>query len=133
MSILDKVKDMAGGLAGGEGGSNMLSQVMNMIGGNFGGLQGLVNQFQNAGLNDIVQSWVSTGENKAISPDQIQSALGDNITGIAAKLGLSTSDVASQLSNVLPQVVDKLTPNGTIPEGNVLDQGMDAVKKLFGG
>jgi len=106
---------------------------MNMIGGNFGGLPGLVNQFQNAGLNDIVQSWVSTGENKAISPDQIQSALGDNITGIAAKLGLSTSDVASQLSNVLPQVVDKLTPNGTIPEGNVLDQGMDAVKKLFGG
>ena len=134
MSILDSVIGLAGNLMGGEGGgANLLTQVMGLIGGHTGGLQGLVGQFQNAGLADIVQSWVSTGENKAISPDQIQTALGDQIGGIASKLGLSTTDVASHLSNLLPQVVDKLTPDGQIPEGGALDQGLDSLKKLFGG
>ena len=134
MSILDSVIGLAGNLMGGEGGgANLLTQVMSLIGGNAGGLQGLVGQFQNAGLADIVQSWVSTGENKAISPDQIQTALGDQIGGIASKLGLSTTDVASHLSNLLPQVVDKLTPDGQIPEGGALDQGLDSLQKLFGG
>ena len=54
-------------------------------------------------------------------------ALGDQIGGIASKLGLSTTDVASHLSNLLPQVVDKLTPDGQIPEGGALDQGLDSL------
>lgn len=141
MSILDSVTKLAGGFLGGqEGGGNaaLLQQVMGMLSGGgggqggLGGLGGLIGLFQNKGLGDLVQSWVSTGENKAITPDQMQHAMGDQISGIASQLGLSQNDVAAQLSHLLPQLVDKLTPDGTVPDNNTLEQGLGALKGLLG-
>ena len=85
--------------------------------GRTGGLANLVKTFQKKGFGDIVNSWVSTGKNLPISPDQIQKALGfGTVKNLAGKLGLSHTDAASQLSSLLPTLVDKLTPNGKLPQ-----------------
>lgn len=101
-----------------------------------GGLAGLVQAFQNGGLGEIAKSWVSTGQNLPISAEQIQSVLGssDILQNLASQFGLSSEQVSGQLAELLPQVVDKLTPNGTLPESNdLVAQGLDLLKgKLFG-
>jgi uncharacterized protein YidB (DUF937 family) len=89
-----------------------------------GGLQGLIQKFEQGGLADVVSSWVGTGNNLPISADQLQSVLGpDTISSLASKLGLSGADVSQQLSQILPKVVDQLTPNGAVPEGGLGDLG----------
>jgi uncharacterized protein YidB (DUF937 family) len=94
---------------------NGLAQHLNL--GETGGLANLVSTFQKKGLGEIVNSWVSTGKNLPISADQIQKALGsETVKNLAAKFGLSQTDAASQLSTLLPTLVDKLTPDGKIPK-----------------
>lgn len=81
-----------------------------------GGLGGLLSQFQQSGLGDVMKSWIGTGQNQPISPNQLGSALGPTIIKVLAqKTGMSEQDITSQLSQVLPGVVDKLTPNGRLP------------------
>ncbi len=79
-------------------------------------------------------SWVSTGTNLPVSAEQIQSALSSSgLQDIAAKFGFNTSEVAGHLSNLLPQVIDKLTPNGQVPEGgDMTQQAMSALSGMFG-
>ncbi|MFN8006947.1 MAG: YidB family protein [Terriglobia bacterium] len=95
-----------------------------------GGLQGLLQNFTQKGLGDIVSSWVSTGKNLPVSGDQIQSALGsDTISALAQKAGIAPDMANSLLAQVLPMIVDKLTPDGKIPEtSNLLEQGLNALK-----
>jgi uncharacterized protein YidB (DUF937 family) len=132
MSILDSVKSMLGS-ATGDNQSDLMSTIMNLVGGQSGGLNGFLSQFTAKGLGDKVSSWVGTGANLPVSPDEIKNALGsDQINNIASKLGIDASAVTSQLSNLLPQVVDKLTPDGKVPEGNILNKGMDLLSGLFG-
>ncbi|MDE2078555.1 MAG: DUF937 domain-containing protein [Burkholderiales bacterium] len=81
-----------------------------------GGVSGLIEAFERQGLGGVIASWVGSGQNLQISPEQIQAVLGDeHIQGIAQKLGLSTQDVASHLSQLLPSIIDKMTPNGQVP------------------
>ena len=81
-----------------------------------GGVSGLIEAFEKQGLGGVIASWVGSGQNLQISPEQIQAVLGDeHIQGIAQKLGLSTQDVASHLSQLLPSIIDKMTPNGQVP------------------
>jgi uncharacterized protein YidB (DUF937 family) len=90
-----------------------------------GGIQGLVNRFKEKGLGDVVSSWISTGSNLPITAEQIQSVLGnEQIQSIAQKLGLSPSDAANRLASALPEAIDKLTPNGELPEGSLLEKGL---------
>ena len=128
--------DALSALSGGSGssGNPMVGEVMNLIQNQPGGLTGLVEKFKSGGLGDLVQSWVGTGANQSISPDQIQQVLGsDTVQALASKAGVDPSQAASTLSQVLPQLVDKLTPNGQIPEGNLLEEGLGLLKgKLFG-
>lgn len=132
MDILNTVKSVLGGGTGGKE-PDLMSTVLNLVGGQQGGLSGLVQQFAAKGLGDVAQSWVSTGKNLPISPDQLQSVLGsDVVKGIASKLGMDSNALTSQLSNILPQAVDKLTPDGKIPEGDILSQGMNLLGGLFG-
>ena len=85
-------------------------------GGLLGGLGGLLNKFQQNGLGDVMNSWVGPGENKPVSPGQLGSALGpDILKQLTQKTGLSQQDLMAQLSQILPGVVDKLTPNGRLP------------------
>lgn len=100
----------------------LLEAVTGLLGndGGSGGLQGLVDKFQKAGLGDVIHSWVGTGQNQAISGEQLGHALGsDTLSGLASKLGVGSGDVASQLSSILPGLVDKLTPSGLIPADGV--------------
>jgi uncharacterized protein YidB (DUF937 family) len=123
----------AGGQAGGTG-NPMLDLVMGMMTNpQSGGLQGLLGNLSQAGLGDAVKSWVGTGANIPVSGDQIQSALGsDQIAAIAQKFGLNPQDVAGQLAQILPQAVDKVTPDGQVPDGAGLEQGIALLRKIMG-
>ena len=73
-------------------------------------------KLREAGLGDQVDSWVSTGQNQPVTGAQVHQAFGPETLGpIAAKLGISTQELAQKLSGVLPQAIDHLTPNGTVP------------------
>jgi len=81
-----------------------------------GGVQGVVQQFESKGLGPTVRSWVGTGANQPISPDQIHQALGPElIQQLAAKTGLSAAELTQRLAQVLPEAVDRMTPNGEVP------------------
>lgn len=85
-------------------------------GGLLGGLSGLLEKLQSGGLASVANSWIGSGQNQSISPGQLGSALGpDIIKGLAARTGLSEEELTKQLSQVLPGVVDKLTPSGRLP------------------
>ncbi len=129
MDILNTIQSALGGS---DKKDDLVSSIMQLLGGQ-GGLQNLINQFDAKGLGDIIGSWVGTGQNKSISPDQIQNVFGsDALSEIASKLGLNVSDLSGQLSNLLPDVVDKLTPEGKIPEGDILSRASDLLGGLFG-
>ena len=92
--------------------------------GDHGGLGGLVGKFEQAGLGNVVSSWIGSGQNLPISADQLQSVLGsDAVAGIAAKLGINPADAMGQLSTMLPSLVYKLTPNGQTPAGGLGNMG----------
>lgn len=85
------------------------------------GLAGLVAAFNEQGLGGAMASWISTGQNETISPTQLQSVLGsDQLSAIAAKLGFSTDEASGHLAALLPQVIDKLTPDGKLPDAGAL-------------
>jgi len=101
------------GLIGGAVGAEMVTVVNGLIE-KHGGVKGLVAQFQQQGLGPTIQSWVGKGENLAISPAQVHQALGsDTIQQLSAKLGIPPEELAAKLSQILPQAVDKMTPDGT--------------------
>jgi uncharacterized protein YidB (DUF937 family) len=85
-------------------------------GGLLGGLGGLLEKLQQGGLGNVTNSWIGSGQNQPVSPNQVGSALGPNIIKtLAQQSGLSEDELTKQLSQVLPGVVDKLTPNGRLP------------------
>jgi uncharacterized protein YidB (DUF937 family) len=143
MGLLDSLaKQAIGSLLGGQQGqaSDLLSGLLSQT----GGLSGLMDKFNNAGLKDTFSSWVSTGENQAVAPEQVQNALGsDVVSGLASKLGLDVGKLLPMISQFLPEVVNKLTPNGAIennqPNGDQLQDVLAGVLKggglssLFGG
>lgn len=131
MGLLDH---LAGALAGGQSGGNgtLLETVLQLVNDpRHGGLEGLIRAFQQGGLGEIVNSWVSTGQNLPVSPEQVRSALGDApLRDIAAQLGISPEQASGSLADLLPQVVDGLTPNGQLPQGgDLLTQGLDMLRK----
>jgi uncharacterized protein YidB (DUF937 family) len=90
-----------------------------------GGLGGLLNKLQQGGLGNVTNSWVGSGQNQPVSPGQLGSALGPSIIRmLAQKSGLSEEEITKQLSQILPGIVDKLTPNGKLPTAAELSQKM---------
>ncbi|MBL8034125.1 MAG: DUF937 domain-containing protein [Leptospiraceae bacterium] len=93
-------------------------------------LEGIVNTLREKGLKDTVASWVGTGENQPINPEKIKEALGvHKIEELAAQAKMKASEVPQALSNLLPQIIDKLTPDGKEPENGI---AAAAVKFLRG-
>jgi uncharacterized protein YidB (DUF937 family) len=89
-----------------------------------GGLGGLLEQLQKAGLGQAVNSWIGSGPNQPVSPSQLRQALGqDTVEELADQTGLPHDDLLAQLSRILPGVVDQLTPNGRIPSQSDLLAG----------
>lgn len=134
MGLFDKVVSaVSDNVSGGTEHKGLMEQALNLINNPaIGGLPGLINKFEKGGLGEIASSWVGTGANQPISADQIINALGpDRIKEIAGKLGIPADQVSSGLASVLPQIIDKLTPNGKVPEGDVLKQGISLLSKQF--
>jgi uncharacterized protein YidB (DUF937 family) len=102
----DLLKGGLGGLLAGGAAGSVLS----------GGLNDLLRQFQQNGQGEVAQSWIGPGPNKAISPDDLASALGaDRINALSSLSGMSRDDLLDGLSQQLPDVVDQLTPDGRLP------------------
>ena len=85
-------------------------------GGAGGGLQGLVSAFEQNGMGHIAQSWVGNGANHPVSPDQVQTVFGDDkVQAVADQTGMPKQDVLSEMAQMLPGIVDRLTQGGRIP------------------
>jgi uncharacterized protein YidB (DUF937 family) len=92
--------------------------------GQAGGLPGLIGRFQEAGLGDVIGSWISSGQNLPISAEQIQQILGNgHLQQISEETALTQDETATHLSVLLPDLIDRLTPNGQVPEGGLGDIG----------
>ena len=136
MGLLDNlfkkgVSEVAG--SGQQQGMSLASGILEMITSQqSGGLQSLVQGFAQKGLGEIVSSWVSTGPNLPVSAGQMQSALGnDVIRSLAQKAGIAPDAASSMLAQILPGLVDKLTPEGKVPDsGDLLEQGLSILKGL---
>lgn len=101
-----------------------------------GGIEGLVKQFNSAGLSELIQSWISTGSNLPINAEQIVQVFSSPVINeLAAKINMNTAEASDMAAQYLPKLVDKLTPEGVIPkELDLMSADMDMLKaKIFGG
>jgi len=130
MGLLDSLLgSMLGG--GTQGQSPLLQAALQVIQQN-GGLTGIISKFEHGGMTEEIGSWVGTGANMPITGGQLQEILGTGAIGqIAQQLGLSHSDASSGLAQVLPQIIDKLTPSGQVTTGHddALKQALAALTK----
>ena len=119
MGLLDGVLGQLTGLFGGDPQhKNLVSKVIDLVNSpQVGGLAGIVSKFESSGLSKQVQSWVSTGKNLPATAQQIEQGLGlEKITALAQSVGLTPDVVKAKLAELLPRVIDKLTPDGAIPK-----------------
>jgi uncharacterized protein YidB (DUF937 family) len=125
MGLFDSLaKQALGGIMGGNQQGDMLSGLLNQA----GGLDGLKDRFQQVGLGEVFASWVSTGANQPVQPSQLEGALGsDAIQNLASKVGFDVKNLLPLLSQFLPQVIDQLTPNGSIDETHPSSEKLQSV------
>ena len=122
------------GQSGGLNTQQVLGSVMGALNNQPGGLGGVVQSLSQSGLGDVVNSWIGNGPNPPITPGQIQGALGSGpINEIAGKLGISPDMAGTVLSQVLPHIVDHLTPNGQVPQGGLSGAGSSLLQSILGG
>lgn len=121
MDILNTIQSALGGENQKD---DLMSTVLGLLGGQ-GGLQNLIGQFSSKGLDDVIGSWVGR-KNLPVTSDQLQNVLGkDTIGNLASKLGMDSGALTSQLSKLLPDVVDKLTPMVKFPKRDIMGKGID--------
>lgn len=137
MGLFDQLAGQVLGSATGAGGSPQQGALLNAVSGMIaanGGVSGLLQKFKDSGMEDHVASWIGTGENRAISGSDVTTALGgEAVQKVAQEAGVSADHAASGLAQLLPQIIDKLSPNGELPHGDLLNQGLGMLKgKLFG-
>jgi uncharacterized protein YidB (DUF937 family) len=115
----DSLGSVLGGLGGGnqqQGGNLLLQLALSMLQQN-GGLEGVLGKFRQGGMAQQADSWVSTGQNMNISADQLQQVFGSStISDLAAQLGMSEGQASSTMAQLLPEVINRLTPEGQVPE-----------------
>ena len=137
MGLLDQ---LAGQVLGAIGGQQDPVQQSALLGGlmalvnNAGGVPALLQKLQASGMGDQVASWIGHGENQSVSGAQIKDALGeDAVAQVAQQAGVAPEHAANGLAQLLPQIIDKLTPNGQMPDNALLQEGISLLKgKLFG-
>jgi uncharacterized protein YidB (DUF937 family) len=127
-------RNFAPGASGGIG--DVLGQVLGGgagAGRATGGLGGLLEQLQQAGFGDQANSWVGRGSNKPISPDAMTQIFGrDGLEQISRQAGISEDETSQGLSQLLPEVVDRMTPEGEVPEADALANSVDDFAKRLG-
>jgi uncharacterized protein YidB (DUF937 family) len=122
----------AGGMGGGLG--SVLGQIFGRSSAGTGsGLDSLLEQFQRAGFGNEAQSWVGTGRNEPMPPNALESVFGrDGMAEIARHAGVSEQDASRGLSELMPEVIDRVTPDGRAPDENSLVASVDALIKRLG-
>lgn len=125
MGLMDSLSGLLGRGAP-KSGNALMDTLLPMLmkgGGSLGGLSGLLGKFTNAGLGDKANSWVGTGDNEPLDPDEVERALGsDEVDRIAQEAGVSHDEAASGLAGMIPGLVDKLSPGGQLPTGKLTKQ-----------
>jgi uncharacterized protein YidB (DUF937 family) len=131
VGFLDEMASKAVASAGSSS-NPIVSAVLQLIQNQPGGVSGLLQQFHEKGLGDLVNSWVSTGQNLPVSPDQVQHVLGtEQVQQVAANAGVPAQLASSKLAEYLPMIIDKLTPNGQMPEqSGLLESGLNLLKSF---
>lgn len=129
MGLLDQIT----GLFGGDQ-AKAIDGIKNLLdpNGPIGGLDGLKKKFDAAGLGDKFDSWVGGGENQPISGAEIKQVIPDQVQNMSNDLGKSPDEVAGQISELLPDVVNKVTPDGVIPDISSLTEKLGGLTKLLG-
>jgi len=128
------------GPRGGSGGGGGLADLIGAVlggsrsaagpGGAGGGLGDLLSQLQRAGFGAQADSWVGRGQNLPIPPEGMEQVLGrDGVAQIARHLGVSEADATRGLSQLLPEVVDRVTPDGRVPDLDSLAASVDALTR----
>ena len=147
MSLFNNLVGALAGRAGGNGGLGQLAEMASsnpavlqaaagllgggQSGGQSGGLAGMLGQFQSAGLGDIAESWIGTGDNQAVEPSQIEAALGsDAISNFASQAGVAQEEAPTLLAQLLPEMIDKLTPQGSAEDAGA--DSADNIRSLLG-
>ena len=140
MSLLDDIlKSALGGQsASGTQASSLVKSVLDLLNDQNGGVDALSRAFQTQGLGDVLSSWVGTGSNRSISAEQVTNVLGaGRVSDLANRAGLSAAQTPSILAAVLPALIDKLTPDGQLPQQALLaDRGkglLESIGAAFGG
>lgn len=125
---------MGGGQRGGGGGlGDILGQVLGGGGGAGGGLGGLLRQFESVGLGDQARSWVSPGQNQPLSPDALGRVFGaDGLAAIARQAGLSERETTAGLAQLLPEIIDRATPQGQVPDEEQLAGTLQDLMRRLG-
>ena len=123
MGFLDGLENEALGKVMGSTSSPMATALLQLIQNQPGGLQGMVQSFHEKGLGGVVSSWVGSGQNMPITAGQIHQVLGsDQVKALAARAGISPDQAGSAIAQLLPGIVDKLTPSGEVPaHDNVME------------
>jgi len=132
MGLFDDLENKAANSMLGGSSNPLATGLLQVINNTPGGLSGLVQSFHDKGLGGVAASWVGTGQNLPISADQIQHVLGsDQVKQLAAQAGISPDAAGTALSQLLPTLVDKLTPNGQMPQPSSLkEMGMRVLESL---
>ena len=132
MGLLDEMENKAVTSMLGNSSNPLATSLQQMINNQPGGLSGLMQSFHDKGLGGIMSSWVGTGQNLPITADQIQHVLGsEQVKELAAKAGISPDLASSSLATMLPSLIDKLTPNGQMPDhSNLIQIGMSVLQSL---
>jgi uncharacterized protein YidB (DUF937 family) len=131
MGLLDGMENKVVDSMLGGSSNPLVTALLQMIHNSPGGLSGFVQSFHEKGMGDIMSSWVASGQNLPISAQQLQSVLGSGtLSHLAQQAGISPDAAGSQLSSVLPGLVDKLTPNGQMPQGNLMELAQQVLGSL---
>jgi uncharacterized protein YidB (DUF937 family) len=126
---IEDILTKLGGQQGQEGG---VSSIMKLFGGSKGGLQGLTSQLTSNGLADQVKSWVGHGQNQPVSGSQIREAMDPAVLNQVAEQANMTPEQASEsVAQVLPEMVNKATPDGQIPAEDPFAKGLGSLGHMF--
>jgi len=128
--LLEQLKTKFGGNE-----SKLIGPVMGLLQerSSVGGIGGVLNRFKSTGASQQADSWVSTGSNKPVSGEQVQQALGKGeVQRIATETGMSEQEASKGIANVLPEAIDKMTPDGQVPSGDQLQQRIGMAQDKLG-
>jgi uncharacterized protein YidB (DUF937 family) len=130
------IEDILTTLGGQKGEAGGLASVMKLFGGNANqaNMQGLVSQLNSSGMGEQLQSWISQGQNQPVSGEQIRQAADPAMLNqLAQQAHISPEEASNQVAQVLPEMVNQVTPQGQLPSADQMSQGLNALQQMFGG